>query len=182
MFNYYRLNVDRGLEDMKLDEWRERGQHRLRMGRLIAGCRSGRKEATMNGTVMNGKSKETMPNGNANDNTNGNANGTPNSNADPHNEKAAPEDNLKNPGAHSSNIPSWFQPKNKTLDTIRRETATYLSNPSVQDWLDECARKLVDGRRGRAKTDPARWERACFGAWFMCRHRECPRGEKEYSG
>ena len=38
-FNYYRFNVDRGVGDMKLDEWKTRGKLRTRLGVLIGRLR-----------------------------------------------------------------------------------------------------------------------------------------------
>lgn len=38
-FDYYRLNVEHGLSLMKLDEWRYRGQSRLKIGRCVAKLR-----------------------------------------------------------------------------------------------------------------------------------------------
>ena len=80
----------------------------------------------------------------------------------------------------SSAIPQWFRPKNETLDAMRAHTREYLSKDETRQTIEECARLLVDGRRGRAKKDPQRWEKACFGAWYQCIISECPRGEKEY--
>lgn len=39
---------------------------------------------------------------------------------------------------------------------------------------------LVKKRRERVKSDLERWERFCFGTWYQCRIRLCPRAEKEY--
>ena len=77
-------------------------------------------------------------------------------------------------------IPEWFREKNKTLETIREHTTTYLAKKNVQQWIEQCAKILVDGRRLRAKSDPGRWEKACFGAWYQCNIEGCPRGEHKY--
>ena len=79
-----------------------------------------------------------------------------------------------------SRIPEWFRPWNKTLENISKKTADYLAQNDVQVELDECAQYLVGNRRARVKSDPQRWERACFGTWYQCNQDQCPRGEKEY--
>ena len=82
--------------------------------------------------------------------------------------------------AENTKIPEWFRPKNLTLESIRQSTKDYLSDPETVKLIERCAKILVEGRRDRAKSDPQRWERACFGTWYQCRIPECPRGEKEY--
>lgn len=77
-------------------------------------------------------------------------------------------------------IPTWAQPKNKTLDSIKAHTEAYLHKDEVKESIKQCAKILVEGRRLRAKNDPLRWEKACFGAWYQCNVAGCPRGEKEY--
>ena len=77
-------------------------------------------------------------------------------------------------------IPKWLLPKNKTIKTIRKHTEAYLAQEHVRDWIEECAKILVDGRRDRARSNKQRWERACFGAWYQCKVPGCPRGEKKY--
>ena len=79
-----------------------------------------------------------------------------------------------------SRIPEWFQPRNKTLEDISEKTKDYLAQDHIQTWLQECAHYLVQNRRARVKSDPQRWERACFGTWYQCNQDQCPRGEKEY--
>ena len=167
-FNYYRFNVEKGLECMKLDEWRERSRLRVRMGNLIARFRPGRNEVATSNIELNGVGKDTIPNG------------KPKGSATTNDETATLEAGSKNPNKHLPSTPRWCQPRNKTLDTIQRETNAYLDQPQVQLWIQACARQLVDGRRGRAKMDPHRWEKACFSAWYQCKIPECPRGEKEY--
>ncbi|MCJ1456642.1 hypothetical protein MMC28_007004 [Mycoblastus sanguinarius] len=81
----------------------------------------------------------------------------------------------------ASHIPEIFQPKNKTLLSMRKHTDAYLKGEEVKKWIGEMAHLLVEGRRLRAKSDPQRWEKACFGAWFQCKIHGCPRGEKEYA-
>ena len=82
--------------------------------------------------------------------------------------------------ADDTKVPQWFQPKNLTLESIREHIERYLSRPETIKSIERCAKILVDGRRDRAKIDPGRWEKACFGTWYQCRISECPRGEKEY--
>ena len=79
-----------------------------------------------------------------------------------------------------TNISQCLQPKNKTLRTIRNHTEAYLERGDVKGWLEECASKLVEGRRNWARSNPQRWERACFGAWYTCNVDGCQRGEKKY--
>lgn len=81
--------------------------------------------------------------------------------------------------ADDAKIPSWFRPKNTTLESIRRYTKDYLSRPETIQMIEQCAKLLVEGRRGRAK-NLQRWEKTCFGTWYQCRIWGCPRGEKEY--
>lgn len=161
-FHYTRLNVEAGLDDMKLDEWKVRGKLRVSIGRCIGRIRA---------------SKQRQPGAGEHDAANGPSSG------DAHAEKAnilpapAPAPEL---GFDDSRIPAWFRPRNKTLETITACTEAYLAQENVQGWIKDCAQQLVDCRRARARIDPARWEKACFGAWFQCNIERCPRGEKEY--
>ncbi|KAL9127322.1 MAG: hypothetical protein Q9217_003784 [Psora testacea] len=171
-FKYHRFNVEQGLDCMKLDEWRTRGSLRVGIGRCI------------------GKMRACWPKGRK---------GSMTANAAPNTEKTYEHVFAKHHARDSSDravgqtapavcvipdcnprIPAWFQPRNNTLETIRQHTSAYLARPDVQLWIAECARTLVNGRRGRARSDPQRWERACFGAWYQCKAADCPRGEKEY--
>lgn len=153
-FNYFRLNVEEGLGPMKLDEWKARGAMRVRMGRWI-----GRMRFAKPSVGDNSRS--------------GHVNGTMTDN-----EKIIAPD----PKGSSSDerIPEWFRPKNETLEEITRCTEDYLKEHQVQEWIKECARILVESRRCRAKMDPQRWEKTCFGAWYQCNVEGCPRAEKEY--
>lgn len=168
-FDYFRLNVEEGLDLMKLDEWRARGPVRTKIGERICRfrssshkdrCKDSRSAAAgetsgirhiINGATTNGHLPTT---------------GISSREIDP--------------DADSTKIPQWFRPKNRTLDSIRKYTEEYLSHPDTIKAIERCAKLLVDGRRGRAKSDPQRWEKACFGTWYQCRIPECPRGEKEY--
>ena len=218
-FEYFRLNVEEGLDLMKLDEWRERGLVRTKIGECIGVLRSSsrrnrREDKTAGvGTGIGQRDNvvkekhDHLPNGT----------GTVTMIRDVGFNYAGQEA-LKEAGEEASaqicaaetvstahleqivdrattnshpsqksdsdadnpNIPKWFRPKNMTLESIRKYTENYLSRPETIEMIEQCAKLLVEGRRGRAKSDPQRWERACFGTWYQCRISECPRGEKEY--
>ena len=162
-FHYCRFNVDQGLDRMKLDEWKARGRLRIGLGRVIASCRTGelsKKEVILKDSAINEKDLA----------IHGDAEG----------QDTSDTDGSRPSSPSSPRIPSCLRPRIRTLETIRKHTEAYLSKPVVQDWIHECAVLLVDGRRARAKANPQRWERACFGAWYQCNIGECPRGEKEY--
>ena len=266
-FNYFRLNVEEGLDHMKLDEWRARGPVRTKIGERVGNLRSCLTKDRRNGSkaidVTNGKEANVLkenfrnlPNGNGTVHTNGNgsmdharqqASFEPNEQNNDRkyvlsdsqrlrisgNSASSDEKGLKaamlsdgrqatlkdatantstahmeslveeattltfnQPNGHlpttatparkldrntdDTNIPKWFRHKNRTLESIRQYTEAYLSHPDTIEMIEQCAKLLVDGRRGRAKCDPQRWEKACFGTWYQCRVPECPRGEKEY--
>lgn len=153
-FHYCRLNVEEGLATMKLDEWRARGAMRVRFGRWIGRMRSAKPSA---------KEDESRPS---------------------HENGIMVDDQkiMADPEGLSSDerIPKWFRPKNKTLEEITRCTEEYLKGHDVQESINECAKILVESRRCRAKMDPQRWEKTCFGAWYQCNVEGCPRAEKEY--
>lgn len=153
-FNYYRLNVDEGLAAMKLDEWKARGAMRVKLGRCIGHLRSSKPSLS---TAEEGASRPSHEDGRIG------------------NEKIVADGEKSLEG-----IPKWLQPKNNTLDEITRCTERYLAKSEVQKNIDDCAQILVQSRRCRAKMDPQRWEKTCFGAWFQCNVEQCPRGEKEY--
>lgn len=145
---YYRLNVDKGIGGMKLDEWRTRGKLRREVGVVIGKLRSHKIKAR----------------------------------------EAAQEEQEKAEGVEidgssasvDSRIPGWFRPRNITLENICKGTKDYLDRADVQQWLDECAKYLVENRRARAKSDLQRWEKACYSTWYQCNRDLCPRAEKEY--
>lgn len=159
-FHYMRLNVEEGLGDMKLDEWKVRGQLRVSIGRCIGRIRASKPRPPKNGEP---DAADGPPDGDAH--------------AEKANILSAPP---RERGGVDPRIPAWFRPKNETLETITARTEAYLARPDVQGQIEECAQLLVDCRRARARTDPPRWEKACFGAWFQCNIERCPRGEKEY--
>ena len=154
-FNYFRLNVEEGLGPMKLDEWKARGAMRLRLGRWIGRMRFPKPSAGGDG-CRPGHEDETTTD---------------------HEKIMAAE---PKGSSLDERIPKWFRPKNKTLEEITRCTENYLRNDEVQGWITECARILVESRRCRAKMDPQRWEKTCFGAWYQCNVEGCPRAEHEY--
>ena len=206
-FNYLRLNVEEGLDHMKLDEWRARGPVRTKLGERMGNFRSStknRRKGSKAASVTNGQEANVLtetsgnlPNGNGTIHTNGNRSMDPagqqpslepgEQNNDPKYALNAVSTNAdldhlveNDPNTDDTNIPKWFRHKNRTLESIRKYTETYLSHPDTKEMIERCAKFLVDGRRGRAKSDPTRWEKACFGTWYQCRMPECPRGEKEY--
>lgn len=224
-FNYFRLNVEEGLDLMKLDEWRARGPVRTKIGECIGNFRShstknrrkGNKAAGASATIdrqanVLKEKHDHVRNGNGTIHKSGNgsvdhAGQRPQKEPGEHvgNGTTAHVDHLvketltntfEQPNGHAPitvtsarnldadadnmNIPKWFRHKNRTLESIREHTNVYLSDPDTKKMIEQCAKLLVEGRRGRAKSDLQRWERACFGTWYQCRIPECPRGEKEY--
>ena len=185
-FQYYRLNVEDGLGTMKLDEWHARGPMRERFGRFVGRLRCRRPPS---------KSDE-KPEENIKrlERQNGHVVGIEKRTATVVNGQILSEEKLavdrpstsrpvQNSASaeSSSNIPRWLQPKNYTLESIEKHTNAYLKRQEVKDWIEAIAVLLVEGRRLRARHDPQRWEKACFGAWYQCRINGCPRGEKEYA-
>ena len=228
-FNYFRLNVEEGLDRMKLDEWRARGPVRTKLGEYIGafrssprkdGCKCDKAAETSMASDPGDKPLEEkhglIPNGidHVHEIGNGNldyagqealidakehasarsgaldaaenlstthlehtVNGAT-TNGHPRSINASAQE--PDSDADNEKVPKWFQPKNLTLEDIRKYTRQYLSRPETVEMIEQCAKLLVDGRRGRAKSNPQRWERACFGTWYQCKISECPRGEKEY--
>lgn len=236
-FDYFRLNVEEGLDLMKLDEWRARGPVRTKIGERIGNFRSpsakdrcgGNRTAGSCGTSgqqadLLKEKHDNLQNGNGTIHANGNGNmdlvsqrafrargkhiedggfplGAANNMSTAHVEdqaEGATTDTFDeqhghprttgtstsarkvDPNVDNPKVPQWFRPKNRTLESIRKCTEDYLSQPETSKMIERCAELLVDGRRGRAKSDPPRWEKACFGTWYQCRTPGCPRGEKEY--
>ena len=173
-FKYYRFNVEEGLHNIKLDDWRARGPLRLCTGRCIGKLRRKRGASSEHPSSSSTSSLKEKS--------------SPNTMHTDRSHQSSPSLNSETPITNSgdssdssdSTIPGPFQPRNRTLDTLRENTEAYISTEDMQTWLKECARLLVDSRRDRAKADPQRWERACFGAWYQCIEDKCPRGEKEY--
>ena len=145
-FNYVRLNVANGLDVMKLDEWRARGKTRTAVGKGIGRLRS-LKQRSRHADVGSSNTTQEI-------------------------EKAATKEDIAECTGDSedeppSKVPKWFRPRNETLETIRFCTLTYLEDPEVKARIAEAAKFLVDSRRLRAKSDPERWEKACYGAWYQ---------------
>ena len=156
-FKYYRLNVKKDLDKMKLDEWRARGKLRTGVGKCVGRLRSKTSQKPQNGHDVEKVSGTTTSSG-------------PSTNTAP----------IETPAPLDRRIPTWLQPRNKTIQTMTAHTKTYLQDDKVKKRIEECAELLVECRRQRALKDPHRWEKACFGAWYQCRIHECPRGEREY--
>ena len=191
-FHYYRLNVEEGLGLMKLDEWCARGPVKRKIGSIIGKHRPGPSDTVVQQTQasvgrkaqpLNGK----YPVGNAPSQSD--SEGVAESNPRPvvtekevgavsqangeSSERCSDSVNL-------ASIPRLLQPKNRTLENIRKHTMAYLETEQVKLWLEECAEKLVEGRRARAKSHPSRWERTCFNIRYQCNANGCPRAEKKY--
>ncbi|KAL9099785.1 MAG: hypothetical protein Q9163_004758 [Psora crenata] len=172
-FKYFRFNVEHGLDSMKLDDWRTRGRLRVGLGRCIGKTRSGWPRSKENDVPLDDLSGKRAVNGYASHHNNQKP-GSSETHQDP---PILVDAEASMP---SNKIPRWFQPRNNTLESIRSCTQAYLDEEDTKNGIAECARILVDGRRGRALADPHRWERACFGAWYQCSISGCQRGEKEY--
>lgn len=178
---YFRLSVEDGLGPMKLDEWHARGVVRTGIGSVInrvtsllaaAPLKPARQTQPQNGHAEEGGIELATTSSPDSHGQNGH---TAKGNNDPESDYDGTR------GADCLPIPEWFQPKNKTLDSLRKHTAEYLGKTEVQDWIRDIAQILVEQRRLRAKKDPQRWEKACFGAWYQCQVQGCPRGEYEYA-
>ena len=167
-FDYERFNVDEGLGEMKLDEWKARGHLKVRLGEFIGRKRqsSHRRRSTQNGVSLLEK--------------NGNTNNTPDANNDTNIQALRDESNPTVPNLADLEIPKWLRKRNKTLKNIRRHTEKYLEREDIKEKIQECAMTLVEIRRRRIACDEQRWRRACYGTWYQCRIPDCPRGEIEY--
>ena len=173
-FKYYRLNVPDGIGSLKLDEWRVRGRLRITMGKTIGKLRSGRLVQSVVPGRRTHRVGEKDPE--KSETVTSNVGGQHGALI-----KGGEGDHVNALSTiESSAIPKRLQPRNKTLKLIRKHTEDYLRKTEVKEWIDEIAKFLVDGRRARAKQDENRWEKACFGAWYQCNVRQCPRAEKEY--
>lgn len=156
---YQRLNFENEHGRMKLDEWKCRSPTRIALGRCI------------------GKTKFWISRARS-----------PKSSNDGDDEKApALATNLASQSGDGSAkhsfedfINPFFQPQNKTLETLRTQTEAYLHRSDVQAELQRFADYLVANRRARVRADPERWHRACFGTWYQCQVEDCQKGEYEY--
>ena len=162
-FEYFRLNVETGLDEMKLDEWRARGKIRTEAGRCVGKLRAKLRTHMhkASSTATAGSYGTEKPS-----NTSEEDESTVSSN-----KTLASSDDL---------VPHCLRPRNKTIEYITEHTNKYLQQPEVQEWVRECAVILVEGRRRRALSDPGRWEKTCFDTWYQCTVPKCPRGEKKY--
>ena len=66
----------------------------------------------------------------------------------------------------------------KTLNFIRELTESYLNQVEVKKRITETARRLVQTRRARAKTD--HWEHFCHGVEYVCTMSRCPDSSKVF--
>ena len=163
--NYERLNVEKGLADMNLDEWEPRGSLRLWSGQQLGTLRGWWRRLRGNMPV----NKDHHQEGDVADSAIGLGNGTA------HVSQATSE-----AAARMDLIPPWFRPRNKTIEKIRRHTHAYLEEDLVNKKIEKCAENLVKSRRDRVEADHQRWERTCFSLWYQCSVRKCPYAETHF--
>ena len=204
-FHYHRLNVEEGLDSMKLEEWRARGPVKRKVGSMIgkhraksSGAGAQQAQVSVDGKAQPQKPRVLFaitatqngnhPVGNGSSESDGEDANEPNS-ATVIAEKevqavtemnGASGEEISDPITLAA-IPRWLRPKNRTLENIREHTMKYLQREDVQGWLEDSAKILVEGRRNRAKSNPNRWERACYSTWYACKVERCPRAEKKYT-
>ena len=194
---YYRLDVEEGLGQIKMDEWRARGRVRTSIGSLIGRHRSRRGENpprieleplrqgqpffSTSTTIVHTVEDQTHPKVPTKRDPKS-AKQAGHQDQQSQNMTVAPKDSPSGPITVNteSNIPRWFQPRDHTKESICRYTREYLDREDVQIKIYEIAGILVKKRRERVKSDLERWERFCFRTWYQCRIRRCPRAEKEY--
>jgi hypothetical protein len=136
-FHYVRLSVRSGLDVMKLDEWRARGRLRTATGRYICKLRRVKRSSKAHESEKSIASEEVAE------------------------RTDDPDDGI------GLEVPKWFELRNNTLESIKLHTQTYLADADVKNQIAQMAKILVEGRRLRAKRDPGRWEKACYGAWYQ---------------
>ena len=191
-FHYCRLNVEEGLGLMKLDEWRARGPIKRKLGSIIGKHRSKPSEAVVQQTQAS-EGKEVQPQNGKYPVGNASSQSESEGAAEPNPVAVITEKEVRAGGRmdgtssercsdsiNLASIPRLLQPKKRTLENIRKHTMAYLEGEQVKLWLEECAEKLVEGRRERAKSHPNRWERTCFSIRYQCNTYGCPRAEKKY--
>ena len=66
----------------------------------------------------------------------------------------------------------------KTIRDIEQSLQNWLDNPMNANYLDLCARELVDKRLKRANQRSPRWERYALETVFECRHAPCAHSEE----
>ena len=175
---YYGLDVEEGLGQIKMDEWRARGGFRTSIGSLIGRHRLKyggkltsieleplRQEdqqlfsANRDHTVDSQTHTEIPANPNQRS-----AKQAAHQAQGSHNLKVAAKDSPSGPIAvdNKSNISRWFQPKDHTKESICRYTREYLDREDVQSKVNEIAKILVEHRRERVKSDLGRWQKFCL--------------------
>ena len=191
-FHYYRLNVEEGLGLMKLDEWRARGPLKRKLGSIIGKHRASPSKAVAQQTQASVDKEAQSQNGNhpvgdspSQSKSEGAAEPNPaavitEKEVGPGGRVNGESSERRSDSINLASIPRLLQPKKRTLENIRKHTMAYLEDEQVKSWLEECAAKLVEGRRERAKSHPNRWERTCFNIWYQCNAERCQRAEKKY--
>lgn len=204
-FNHYRLNVEPGLELMKLDEWRARGPLKMKLGSIIGKSRA-RPSKAVPQQIQASVGKEVQPqNGQLSSDIRSVQNGNQLSeNFQNESDKEGPTEPNSAPlitengvgaagpmsGASSQRhstpidstaIPRWLQPKNRTLEDIRKHTMAYLEKDEVKKWPRQCAGRLVKSRRNRVKSSRERWERTCFSIRYECNVNRCRQADRKYT-
>lgn len=137
-FVYKRLNVQEGLDKMKLDEWRTRARLRIGLGQFIGKSRKRFKKHAIARSPA-----------------------TPGEKTYEESTSSTSQDTLMESDLL---IPEWLRYRNKTLEKIALCTENYLKQDEVKNEIKKCAVILVEGRRDRARADPQRWEKACYSA------------------
>ena len=150
---------------MKLDEWRATSKFKVGLGHCVAKARAQVREYRKKRYNLRSRSNRDPIEKSQHDSSNDSISSTS------HDGPLV---------ARDWPVPRWLRSRNKTIESITKHTEKYLEDARVQQTIQECAKLLVEGRRQRAKNDPQRWEKACFGAWYQCTTNGCPRGEKEY--
>ena len=192
---YYRLDVEEGLDQIKMDEWRARGRFRTIIGSLIGRHRLRHGEnpprikleplrqsqQPLLATRVHTVDDQTHPNVPPKRDRKS-AKHAGHQDQQSQNVTVAPKDSPSGliTVNTESNIPRWFQPKDHTKESIYRYTWAYLNREDVQSRVNEIAKILVNKRRNRVKSDLERWDKFCFGTWYQCKIPNCPRAENEY--
>ena len=77
-------------------------------------------------------------------------------------------------------ISRWLRPRNRTLETIRDHTETYLDRADVTRWINDSARILVNCRRQRAENDSQKWAKVCARLSYQGPVHSCLQGADKY--
>ncbi|KAI1377436.1 FabD/lysophospholipase-like protein [Hypoxylon crocopeplum] len=70
-----------------------------------------------------------------------------------------------------------WKPRKTGINTIETMTNAFnssVSEPDMVDYMQACARELVEARRARVDEDPAKWNRYALGRYFECGIEGCP--------